>query len=174
MFKFLQKLSYVCTRIDGSPLPGGWFGTALLLTATATLGCHTLAAFPPVDLNQPGWNTREAQVIWRRNARSPEIVGELLLASGPAEQVYVQFTKNPFPLMVAQSTRRGWELLIPPENHRFSGTGRPPQRVILLQLPRMLSGEKPPRGWSWEVLQDGGWRLQNHHSGEFLEGHWLR
>jgi hypothetical protein len=173
MFKFLRNLVSALDRAGhsvGRTLSLG----AVVLGGICSSGCHTLPPFPAVDLHQPGWSAREAQAIWRRTTQSPELVGELLVATGPGGQSFVQFTKNPFPLMVAQRTDRGWELLVPARNQRFSARGEPPGRIILFHLPRLLAGEPPPQGWSWEVLEGGGWRLGNKRSGEMLEGYWLR
>ena len=80
-----------------------------------------------------------------------------------AEQV-----KNPFPLVVAQSTTNTWQVETPTDNKRYSGRGRPPARLIFLYLPRALANEPLPQNWLWQK-RDGGGRLENRANGESLE-----
>jgi hypothetical protein len=114
---------------------------------------------------------REGQAVWRRNATAPEIAGELLMATRTDGRRFVQFTKTPFPMIVAQSTTNHWQIEIPMQNKRYSGPGSPPKRLIWLYLPGLLSGEPPPKGWSWNQSADGSWRLENSRTGELLQGY---
>lgn len=132
-------------------------------------GCRTPVSFPPVDLNQPGWTLKQGQTVWHRQAGGEGVAGEILVASRPDGRAFVQFSKNPFPLVVAQCTTNDWMVEFPPQDKRYSGHGPPPPRIIFLQLPRVLSGLPPPKGWSWQKLNNGGWRLKNRSSGEFLD-----
>jgi hypothetical protein len=81
----------------------------------------------------------------------------------------VQFSKNPFPLVVAQSTSKTWQVETPTENKFYSGRGKPPARLIFLYIPRLLAGEPAPKGWTYERLPDNAYRLVNNQNGESLE-----
>lgn len=84
---------------------------------------------------------------------------------------FVQFSKNPFPLIVAQNNSRYWEVQIPVQNRRYSGRGKPPKRLFWLHLPWILRGERPlSEGWAFERLASGRWRFENKKTGELLEG----
>jgi hypothetical protein len=62
-----------------------------------------------------------------------------------------------------------WQVEIPVENKRYAGRGQPPARLFLLWLPRALTGQTLPLGWSWSKLENGAWRLLNPSTGEALE-----
>lgn len=133
-------------------------------------GCATVS-LPPVNLKNPGWTVRQGQAVWHRQRGGEGIAGEILVATRSNGRALVQFSKNPFPLVVAQCTARAWTADFPPENKRYSGRGAPPPRIIFLQLPRALSGRPLPKDWSWRKLNNGGWRLENDSSGESLDGY---
>lgn len=139
-----------------------------LLLALGT-GCRTGAPFPPVNFNEPGWTVRQGQAVWKRGRNMPEIAGEIIVATGPDGRAFVQFSKNPFPLLIAQSTATTWQVETPTDNKRYSGHGKPPKRLIFLYVPRALAGLSLPRDWSWQKLENNGWRLQNAANGESLE-----
>jgi hypothetical protein len=141
----------------------GW----VLLSLTA---CST-TPLPPVNLQQPGWTVREGQAVWKRDRTAPEIAGEVLVASDKNGQEFVQFTKTPFPMIIAQSASNHWQVEIPMQNKRYSGPGSPPARLIWLYLPRLLSGQPPPKNWSWNALADDRWQLENHRTGESISGY---
>src|SRR5512133_1065960 len=144
---------------------------ALLLVAMTFPGCALLRPkIAPANLEEPGWTIREGQAVWRPAGRDLELAGDLLLASRPDGNAFVQFTKSPFPLLVAQSTTNKWAVSIPAENKHYGGKGRPPKRVIWLYLPGIIAGKAPPKGWTWRQ-DDKGWRLENHLTGETLEGY---
>lgn len=144
-------------------------GMALCLLLALAAGCQTVARFPAVDFNQPGWTVRQGQAIWKRGRKMPDVAGEIIIATGPEGRSFVQFSKNPFPLVIAQSTATAWQVETPTDNKRYSGHGKPPKRLIFLYVPRALAGESLPRGWTWQKLENNGWRLQNPANGESLE-----
>lgn len=123
---------------------------------------------PPANLKEPGWTVREGQAVWKRNASAPEIAGEILVATRTDGRAFVQFSKNPFPLVTAQSTPKGWQVEAPTENKFYSGHGKPPARLIFLYIPKLLAGEPAPEGWTYEKVGDG-YKLENHKNGESLE-----
>jgi hypothetical protein len=128
-----------------------------------------MAPLPPANLKEPGWTVREGQAVWRRQRSEPEIAGEILVATRPDGRALVQFTKNPFPLLTAQSTSKGWQVEAPTENKFYSGHGKPPGRLIFLYLPRLLAGEHPPKGWTYQKTPENSYRLENQTRGESLE-----
>lgn len=134
-----------------------------------TLGCRLIPPLPPVNLNEPGWSVKHGQAVWKFKKDAPEIAGELLVASRGANQSYVQFTKGPFPMATGQISPAGWQIERGDSRARYSGPGRPPMRIIILQLPALLAGAPPPHGYLWQ-LNDKNWRLENKKTGEFLEG----
>jgi len=154
----------------------GWtFGRLAALLGVVTLtwglaGCATVGPMPKVNLQEPGWTVRQGQAVWRLEHGSREIAGDLLVATGPNGHDFVQFSKTPFPLVVAQSTKDRWTAEFPPQNKRYSGRGKPPKRLIWLYLPRVLSGQPPPKNWLWR--QNGTqWHLENRANGESIEGY---
>jgi hypothetical protein len=145
-------------------------GFALASVVILASGCH-LVKLAPVNLQEGGWKLQEGQAIWKRNKEAPEIAGDVLVATRGDRCTFVQFTKTPFPMIIAQTTTNRWQIEIPMQNKRYSGPGSPPKRLIWAYLPRLLAGEAPPKGWSWNRLPDNGWRLENAQSGEMLQGY---
>jgi hypothetical protein len=129
-------------------------------------------SFAPVKLSDPGWTVRRGQAIWSRARGSDGIAGEILVATRADGRAFVQFSKDAFPMVAAQSGPNGWAAGYPLGNRRFSGHGKPPKRIIFLQLPPVLSGLPPSKNWSWEAIGRGGWRLENKSLGESLEVYW--
>jgi hypothetical protein len=147
----------------------GRFGFACVLVFLAT-GCR-LTPMAPVNLQEGAWKVREGQAVWKRNKDAPEIAGDVLVATRRDGSTFVQFTKTPFPMIIAQTTTNRWQIEIPMQNKRYSGPGSPPKRLIWAYLPRLLAGEPPLKGWSWNILPDDGWRLENFRTGEKLQGY---
>jgi len=102
----------------------------------------------------------------------PEIAGELLVATRPGTNEFIQFTKTPFPLVIAQKAANHWQIQFSTENKRFSGLGKPPARLIWLWLSPALSGELPPKKWLWHQ-NENGWNLENRTTGESLDGYFM-
>jgi hypothetical protein len=124
---------------------------------------------PQADLKEPGWTVRDGQAVWRLPKGQTELAGEVLVATRDNGQTFVEFSKGPFPMVVAQAAPGHWEAAFPPQNKHYSGRGSPPKRLIWLYLPRVLSGQPPPKDWSWHS-DANGWRLENRANGESLEG----
>jgi hypothetical protein len=140
----------------------------LFCVAVALCGCRTMKPLPAANLQEPGWTVREGQAVWKRKASEPEIAGEIIVATRTDGRSFVQFSKNPFPLLTAQSTRNGWQVQSHTDNKFYSGHGKPPARLIFLYLPKLLAGEPAPKGWSYEKVADG-YKLEDHRNGESLE-----
>ncbi len=142
---------------------------SLILLSAGLTACRT-APLPPVDLAEPGWNVRQGQGVWRARHAAPEIAGEILVATAPENRAFVQFSKTPFPVVVAQTTTNAWQFELPTRNKRYSGRGAPPAGLIWFQLPRALSATPLPADWSWRGSATN-WRLENRSTGESLEGY---
>ena len=82
----------------------------------------------------------------------------------------VQFTKTPFPMVVARTAAGAWQLDAPAQNRRYTFRGAPPGRIIWFQLSHALSGTSLPKQWLWHHA-DANWRLENSGTGESLEGY---
>ncbi len=145
----------------------GCAGLGLLLLLFA--GCHTVH-IPPANLKEPDWTVHQGQAVWHIPTGKREIAGEILVANRADGRAFVQFTKSPFSIVIAQSTPDSWEIEFPPQNKHYSGKGLPPKRIIWLYLPKVLSGHSPPKNWTWKQ-DSSGWRLENHSNGEALEGY---
>jgi hypothetical protein len=149
------------------------FGAGITLLIPVVLailaaGCATVA-LPPVNLKEPGWTVRQGQAIWRRQAGGEGIAGDIIVATRADGRAFVEFSKNPFPIVIGQITPKAWSVDYPPQNEQYTARGTPSQRIIFLQLPRALAGGSPPKNFSWQATADGGWRLENLSSGESLD-----
>jgi len=142
-----------------------WF--ALNLAA-----CRTAPPMSRADLSAPGWKSLQGQAVWRAGHHAPEIAGELLVATHVSGRVLLQFTKSPFPLVIAQTSTNGWQLEVPAQGRFYSGRGPWPARVIWFELPPALAGRAMPNRWRWRLAENRSWRLDNPATGESLEG-WL-
>ncbi|HWV98414.1 MAG TPA: hypothetical protein VNZ64_01855 [Candidatus Acidoferrum sp.] len=176
MFKLFWNGGEAARHSSKGWLP--WLASPLLallvLFLPITTGCRTaFSPLPPLNLKDPGWTVHEGQAVWSMEHGKGEIAGEVLVASGGDASTFVQFTKTPFPFVIARSTASRWEVQFPAQNRHYSGRGQPPKRLIWLYLPRVLAGKPPPRNWAWHD-KDGIWRLENLASGERLEGYFTR
>ena len=156
---------------EKSTAHGNVANTLLLFSVMVLLiGCQTARPLPPANLKEPGWTISEGQAVWHTRRGKKEVAGEFLLATRSDGRVFVQFSKNPFPLVIAQSTPSSWSVEIPTQKKKYSGHGQPPARLIWLYLPGVLAGKPPPKGWSWQTRENKGWRLENHGTGQSIEG----
>lgn len=135
-------------------------------------GCFTPPRLSPVNLTEPGWHVRNGQAVWRFNKDAPELAGEVSVATHTSGRSLVQFTKTPLPFVVARREPGAWEIEFPPRNRRFGGHGAPWARFGWLHLAACLQGQAAPKGWTFEQLPEGRWRLANPSTGEQMEG-WL-
>jgi hypothetical protein len=163
-------------RLNTSSHLGCWHdrncpNLCFLILLVVLLGCRTVPPpLPALDLKQLGWTVQEGQAVWHLPHGVREIAGEVLVASRPGGHSFVQFSKSPFQLVIAQAGPNQWEAEFPPQNKRYAGRGVPPKRLIWLYLPRVLAGEPPPKGWSW-TMDPNGWKLENRPAGESVEGY---
>ena len=158
-------------RNDAGRLDSKWSRNVVWAFALlACVGCRSLQPLPKVNITDPGWQVRQGQAIWRLPHHEREIAGDVLVATGPGDHNFVQFSKSPFSLVTAQSTPTQWEAEFPPQNKHYAGHGAPPLRLFWLYLPRVLTGKPPPKGWIWQH-DNTQWRLENPATGESLEGY---
>ncbi len=148
-------------------------GFCFLFLLLASVSCRTAVSFAPVNLGQTGWSVHRGQAIWRRQAGSAGIAGDLLVATRSDGEAFVQFSKGALPLVTAQSRPHAWRAAFPLDKGRqYSGRGRPPLRIIFLQLVPVLAGAPTPRDYSWHSIPGDGWSLENTVTGESLEVYW--
>lgn len=147
-------------------------GLALALVCGA--GCRTAAPFPPADVSAPGWHLQQGQAIWKPANNRSDLAGDLLLATNANGDYFVQLTKDPFPVVTAESVEGQWQIEFGADEHAWRGRGEPPARFVWFQLPRALLGEKIAGSWHFEMVTTNSWRLENKHTGETLEGGFFR
>jgi len=133
--------------------------------------CRTVPPLPAVNLAEPGWRVQRGQAVWRSRQDAPEIAGELLVATHSDGRAFLQFTKTPLPLVVAQTTSNAWRIQFVAEGKSWSAPGKPPAQLAWLQLLRCVRDSAPPANWHWRPRDDGHWRLENNVTGEMLEGY---
>jgi hypothetical protein len=144
-----------------------WSGLGVILLCA---GCRTAPPLPPADFSAPGWRVQQGQAIWKPLRNKPELAGELLLATHRNGQVFVQFSKTPFPLATARTAGESWQIEFGTGDRSWRGRGRPPARFVWFQLARALADAPLDRPWRFERRADGRWRLENRRTGETLEG----
>lgn len=108
--------------------------------------------------------------MWHVAKHRTEIAGDVTVATRPDGESFVQFSKNPFPVVVGRATAHRWSVDFPSERKHYAGPGSPPKRIIWLYLPRVLNGQAPPDGWSWH-MDNMGWHLENPKAQESIEGY---
>jgi hypothetical protein len=145
-----------------------WMMLAALLALGG--GCMTAPDKTLFAVSGPGWTVRQGQAIWRPGPRYPELAGEIVLAQNPDGRGSLQFTKTLLPVALAQTTRTNWLIQFPPQRLGFAGSGTPPQRFLWLHLAAALNGQRLPEKLRFTRSPDGGWRLENKGTGEFVEG----
>ena len=152
--------------------------TAILLSvlcavARTCLSCRTVPPPPPIDLSAPGWRIQRGQAVWEAVSGRPEIAGDLLLATRTNGEFYIQFTKAPFTLVDGSFADGHWHIEYTVGQYSWSGRGTPPARFAWFELPRVLDGEEPRRGWRFTRTNDL-WRLERRLGGEWLEGRFFQ
>lgn len=129
-----------------------------------------MPTLPAANLKEPGWQVQRGQAVWHLPDDKPELAGDVLLATRANGESFVEFSKTPFPVMVGQTRDNRWSVRFPAEKKHYAGYGKPPSRIIWLQLPRVLNGASPPDGWKWRD-ENRRWRLENTATGEFIDGY---
>ena len=142
----------------------------LLLMAVLAAGCRTAPPLPPADFSAPGWCVQQGQAVWQAGANRPELAGDLLLATNATGNVFIQFSKMPFPLATAHIYGDQWQIEFGADKFSWHGRGTPPDRFTWFQLPRALLGADPGDNWKFSHPTAHSWRLENRRTGEVLEG----
>ena len=132
--------------------------------------CNT-RPLPPANLNEDGWKVQQGQAVWRAKKDAPELAGEILYAQNPDGRTMIQFTKTPFPFVIAQTTPTSWQLEVPAQNKAYSAPGKPPARISWFHLPPALAGAPPPKPWIFRQPTNENWQLENKSTGELIEGY---
>ncbi|HKI69430.1 MAG TPA: hypothetical protein VKA67_07575, partial [Verrucomicrobiae bacterium] len=99
-----------------------------------------------------------------------EIAGDFLLAQR-SKQIFLQFTKTPFPFVTAQSDAGAWTIEFPLQKVRYGGHGQPPNQIGWFQLAHCLDGAPASGDWTWSSFPNNRWRLENKSTGEIIEGY---
>ena len=146
---------------------------ALLALLLVLPGCHSTPMLQPANLSEPGWRVQTGQAVWTPRRGAPEIAGEVLLATHPDGRSIVQFTKSPFPIVLARTVSNRWEIQFVPQHRVFNGTGRPAKHFGWLQLAPAVAGRPLPGSFDFSRPTDARWRLENRANGEVLEGYFL-
>jgi len=133
-------------------------------------GCRTNNPLPPIDFSAPGWRVQQGQAVWKPSSNRPELAGDLLLATNVNGNVFIQFSKMPFPLATAQISGDEWQIELGADKFSWHGRGTPPNRLAWLQLPRALLGTNIGDNWRFTRVETSSWRLENPRTGETLEG----
>ena len=94
-----------------------------------------------------------------------------MVATNTDGRTVLQFTKTPFPFVIAQTTPQSWQLEVPAQNKKYSGPGKAPARVGWFHLPPALQGVAPPKPWIFRQPENENWHLENRSSGEMIEGY---
>ena len=142
-----------------------YFGQILLLIFFC--GCRTPDLF---TASGPGWRVQQGQALWRPKSGLPEFGGDLVLAEDNNGRALIQFDKTPLSMVFAETTSNRWLIRFPQRQMNFSGRVPEPTRFAWLYLPTALAGKTLPPPLHFENKPDGGWRLENVHTGETLEG----
>jgi hypothetical protein len=141
----------------------------LLAILVVLSGCQT-AKKKLFTATGSGWHVQQGQALWRPQRGLPEFGGDLLLVSDDAGRCLIQFDKTPMAILFAQTTTNQWLIKFPQRQMSFSGNMPAPLRLSWLYLPTALAGEPLPKQLHFERKPDGGWRLENSHTGETVEG----
>jgi hypothetical protein len=137
----------------------------------ALSGCRTTPALPAVNFAEPGWSVQQGQAVWKARATAPEIAGEVLLANHSDGRSLIQFTKTPFPIVIAQSVSNRWEIQFVPEGRTFRGRGLPPKYFGWLHLLSALSARPLPKSFTLARPGAATYRLESPVTGESIEGY---
>jgi predicted small lipoprotein YifL len=141
-----------------------------LMLVSQLCSCRTANPLPPADFSAPGWRVQQGQAVWKPAKNRHELVGDLLLATNADGNFFVQFSKNPFPLVTVQISGDRWQIEFGADEHAWRGRGATPERFVWFQLPRALMAGNVSRNWQFERVTTNAWRLANSRTGETLEG----
>ena len=137
------------------------------LLALIVSSCHTSPkAASRIDLSGPDWRTRQGWALWRTKKDAPEIAGEVIIGTNSTGRAFLQFLKNPLPLVTAENTPDHWSIEFVPERRSFSGGGTPPVQLTWLHLLRARQGIKVPKRFTLTTTDAGEVEIADTVSGE--------
>ena len=141
----------------------------ILFATVCIAGCTSIGDLPPVDLEQPGWQTWTGQAGWRRERDAPPLAGDLLAGLHASGDVFVSFSKAALPVFTAHTVDDRWQIEFVERGRSYSGRGSPPDRFAWFALPAILDGETAELpGWTIDRRADGELLMENERSGERL------
>ncbi len=162
-----RRIQRLLTGIRGVPCCRVTHSASIVLAVLCIDGCAR-RLFPPANLAEPGWTSREEQVVWCPRSGAAELTAELLVASYSDGRRFVQLSKQAFPLVTAQILGNDWSIAA--GGHvRASGHLPAPSQVAWFQF-QSLPPTNAGKGWRLENKSNGIWRVTNLRSGEFIEG----
>ncbi|MEW6161466.1 MAG: hypothetical protein AB1813_28890 [Verrucomicrobiota bacterium] len=141
----------------------------LLFLCFFLVSCRTPGRLPAANLTEPGWTVYQGQLLWKPPGQTVEIAAEFLAAFHPDGRSIVQATKNPFPLVIAQTDAQRWQIEFVPDNRFFSGRKPPPARLVWFQLLPGLSGHEVSPPWRLNRLSKKRLAFENPKTGERIE-----
>lgn len=148
----------------------GLCGVIIVTLVVLTTGCRTSGEAARISNSGPGWRVLNGQAVWRPGFNRPELSGDLLVARHENGSYIFDFEKTPLPMTMGHTTSTNWLIQFPARRFSFGGKGQPPVRFAWLYLGAALDSKPLPKPFHFERKPDGGWLLQNTHSGESIEG----
>jgi hypothetical protein len=143
-----------------------------LITLTILAGgCVTDPNHDLFQTDAGPWHIRQGQFIWKPAGHHPELAGEFVLAESPDGRNSIEVTKTLLPVIRAQRTRDQWYIRFSTPALGFRGQGSPPRRFLWLYLPEALAGDNLPAPLAFSRHPDGGWRIANSDTGEWIDGY---
>ena len=136
--------------------------TGLLLLLIIASSCRTTSKPAAIDLSGPDWKTRQGQALWRSKKDAPEIAGEVIVGTNSTGRAFLQFLKNPLPLVTAENSSDRWSIEFIPEHQSFSGAATPPVQLTWLHLLRALQQIKPPKRFTFTKTDAGEIQIQDN------------
>src|SRR5579859_509732 len=168
MFKKIYR-DRECQRILAARKPPIFWPFLIFAMLAWLTACKTTPM--AVNLDETGWKILQGQAIWRAKEDAPEIAGELVMATNADGRTFVEFTKDPLPLMVGQTATNSWQIEFVPQNRSLSGRGKPPARLGWLYVAGCTEGLPPPENWRLQQTHYNRWRMEHPDRGEVLD--WL-
>ena len=143
----------------------------LLLAALSFAGCQTHQPYTwtRFTLSDPGWKVWNGQAVWKPTRAVPELTGDVLLAVNTNGSAFIEFTKT-LPFVVARLDGRRWQVEFPGSHKPYAGHYPLPHFFAWLQLPTLVEGRPPGKGWTAKGGLDQ-FELHSRLAGETLRGY---
>jgi len=150
---------------------GSFLALAMVALSLGAGGCLTYSNKTLFTTSGSGWQFSQGQAIWKAGEKRPELAVEFILAKDSSGRNNLQVTKTYLPVLLAQSTTNRWLIQFPSQKMSFSGHGEPPERFLWLYLSDALAGKTLPAKIAFTSQTNGGWKLANNKSGEWIQGY---